>query len=116
MQNQELEDPMKLDELNTAWGKMYKREAIANHRFVDAKIIGTAEDCWFNAQVFKNIKKVSYITTIFYHYNKKNETSMVHTFNRDLKWVYEKRKNLHDLLQNCIDEENLDSFCRGMAK
>jgi glycosyltransferase EpsH len=52
---EELKYPLKLEDLNSAWGKLYKREVI-NSKFLDTKIIGS-EDGIFNINIFLYINK-----------------------------------------------------------
>ncbi|WP_300363919.1 glycosyltransferase family 2 protein [Fusobacterium sp.] len=102
---EELKNPLKLENLNTAWGKLYKREVIKD-KFIDTKIIGT-EDCIFNIYTIKNCKKISYIEKTYYHYRKTNFSSLTRLYKSDLffKW-----SNLYYLMKTFIKENNLNKL------
>ena len=90
--------PLTMDRLNTAWGKIYKRDVIGTVRFTDTKIIGP-EDGWFNIQVVKKCKKIVYTTQIHYIYEKTNTTSLLHKYNQNL---LEKRWNMYKLIEEFL--------------
>lgn len=102
----ELSKPENADSLVTAWGKMYKSEIIKGNQinFIDTKIIGT-EDAYFNALVFKYIKKALYIPLCLNHYRKDNESSLTTIYKADLskKW-----STLYAYLEDIIVTECLD--------
>lgn len=104
--NREIYNPIALDELNTAWGKMYYRKKIEDLLFTEVDIIGSAEDCWFNAQLFARFSHVVYLPDVFYHYNKVNATSIVHSYNDQLVRT---RKNFHRFLADYIANHGLGS-------
>ena len=101
-----LNSPLTLDQLNMAWGKMYKADLIGNIRFTSVEIIGSSEDNWFNAQVFANATTVVYRADIFYYYNKENESSIVHSYRPNLT---ETKNNLHKFLLNYAYDNNYDN-------
>lgn len=101
----ELKNPLALDQLNMAWGKLYKADLIGNTRFTPVEIIGSSEDNWFNAQVFADAKTIVYITNTFYHYNKENESSILHSYRQNL---IETKNNLHKFLHQYIIDNNYD--------
>ncbi|QNH54520.1 glycosyltransferase family 2 protein [Selenomonas timonae] len=102
--NNEVYNPVALDELNTAWGKMYYARLAKDLRFTDVDVIGSAEDAWFNAQLFARFSRVIYLPNVFYHYNKQNATSIVHSYNDKLVRT---RKNFHKFLADYIVEHGL---------
>lgn len=102
--NSEIHNPIALDELNTAWGKICRTKLVADLRFTDVNVIGSAEDCWFNAQLFAHFSCVVYLPNVFYHYNKMNATSIVHSYNDKL---VQTRRNFHRFLADYIDEHRL---------
>lgn len=104
---EELKTPLKLEDLNSAWGKLYKREKIKNE-FIDTKIIGS-EDGIFNIEVFLNINKAIYIDNIYYHYRKDNITSLTQIYNEE---KYKKFKNMYSIMEKYIEQENLDEDYR----
>lgn len=99
----ELKDASKIDDLSTAWGKVYKREFCKNVRFVDTKIIGT-EDAWYNINVFYNVKSVLYYGDVYYHYNKENQGSLIRSYNTDLFFGW---KNLYQYMNNFVISKKL---------
>lgn len=80
---EELSSPQKIDSLITAWGKLYKRSAIRDVRFVDTKLIGT-EDALFNILVYSDAEKVVYLPNTFSHYRKDNVESLTHKYKKRL--------------------------------
>lgn len=89
----ELQCPQQIDRLVTAWGKLYRREVIADTLFVDTKVIGT-EDCLFNVQVFSRADTVVYLPDEMNHYRKDNESSLTTGFDPKLadKWAENYRR------------------------
>lgn len=69
---EELAHPENADALSTVWGKLYRRDIIAQNgiRFVDLRRIGTYEDGLFNLHYFSKIKNAVYIPEYFNHYRK----------------------------------------------
>ena len=84
----EIEKYESIDALVTCWGKIYKRECIANIRFRDIREIGTWEDGIFNIQVAENAKKVKILNQPYYHYRKDNEQAITTIYKKQLaeKW------------------------------
>lgn len=68
----ELAHPEMLDSLSTIWGKLYRKEVLDGIKFIDLKIIGTAEDTLYNCMAFRNVKKAVYLNAPLYHYRKFN--------------------------------------------
>lgn len=99
--NEQLSAPQKTDSIVTAWGKLYKREAIGVNRFVDTKIIGT-EDALFNIQVFSKVKRAVYIPNAFSHYRKDNEDSLTHKYKKNLVYQW---KELYSMIEAQLIEE-----------
>lgn len=92
-----------LDILNTAWGKLYKTEIVKKIRFVDTQKIGP-EDGWYNILAFSKCHRIIYIDNCFYYYEKNNETSLLHRYDKN---YYEKRKYLYSLISTFINDNNL---------
>lgn len=101
----ELKNPLKLENLNTAWGKLYKLEIITE-KFIDTRLIGT-EDCIFNIYNLFNCKKIYYTEKTFYHYRKTNTDSLTKNYKKNLfgQWSY-----LYELMLNFILNKKLDNF------
>lgn len=101
--NEEFKFPLKLENLNTAWGKFYKKEII-KEEFIDTKLIGT-EDCIFNIYNLINADKISYIEKTYYHYRKTNTGSLTKNYKRNLfcQWNY-----LYKLMENFISKNKLE--------
>lgn len=87
--NEELRHPDTLDSWGTIWGKLYRSSYIKEKepiRFVDTKLIGSAEDVLFNIAYIGRIHKAVYLPENWYHYRKGN--SYTATYKADLpdKW------------------------------
>ena len=107
----ELTNPQSIDNLVTAWGKLYKKSVIGDVRFTDTKIIGT-EDALFNIEVFLEINSAVYIPDLLSHYRKDNESSLTHNYKRKLvsRWkeMYSRIKFLLD--RNDMSREYYDAL------
>ncbi len=107
----ELANPQSIDNLVTAWGKLYKKSVIGDVRFTDTKIIGT-EDALFNIEVFLGINSAVYIPDLLYHYRKDNESSLTHNYKKKLvsRWkeMYSRIKFLLD--RNDMSREYYDAL------
>ena len=99
--------PVTMDRLNTAWGKLYKIDVIKNIRFVDTKIIGI-EDGWFNINVFFGINgKAVYTEKTWYHYEKKNSSSLLHTY---MSEYFNRRWNFYKMLKIFLLKNGLEKY------
>lgn len=107
----ELANPQSIDNLVTAWGKLYKKSVIGDVRFTDTKIIGT-EDALFNIEVFLGINSAVYIPDLLSHYRKDNESSLTHNYKKKLvsRWreMYSRIKFLLD--RNDMSREYYDAL------
>lgn len=107
----ELTNPQSIDNLVTAWGKLYKKSVIGDIRFTDTKIIGT-EDALFNIEVFLGINSAVYIPDLLSHYRKDNESSLTHNYKKKLvsRWreMYSRIKFLLD--RNDMSREYYDAL------
>lgn len=107
----ELANPQSIDNLVTAWGKLYKKSVIGDIRFTDTKIIGT-EDALFNIEVFLGINSAVYIPDLLSHYRKDNEYSLTHNYKAKLvgQWeeMYKRIKILLD--RNDMSREYYDAL------
>lgn len=107
----ELANPQSIDNLVTAWGKLYKKSVIGDVRFTDTKIIGT-EDALFNIEVFLEINSAVYIPDLLSHYRKDNEYSLTHNYKAKLvgRWkeMYSRIKFLLD--RNDMSREYYDAL------
>ena len=88
MTNDELCKPDSMNDINGPIGKLCNRKLFADVRYPRSEIIKCGEDGWFNSILFVNVKRVLYIATPFYHYNKTNEKSLVHSYHDDLLYQY----------------------------
>lgn len=93
--------PATMDRLNTAWGKLYRKDLIGKIRFTDTQKIGP-EDCWFNIQVLRDCKKAKYVSNIRYHYEKTNDTSLLHKYNANFP---ERRWTMYKLIKSVISDQ-----------
>lgn len=107
----ELANPQSIDNLVTAWGKLYKKSVIGDVRFTDTKIIET-EDALFNIEVFLGINSAVYIPDLLSHYRKDNESSLTHNYKKKLvsRWreMYSRIKFLLD--RNDMSREYYDAL------
>lgn len=72
----EVTSPTALDSYGTIWGKLYHRSLIDGLKFVDLKIIGTAEDSLFNMFAFKRARSIAYCPDVYYHYRRDVQSSL----------------------------------------
>ena len=93
--------PDSMSDINAMWGKMFDARALENHFFVDVKEIGSAEDGLFNLDVFQHIHHAVYTPSIHYHYNKENNSSVVHTYNKNL---FQTRLNYYRRVEDILKE------------
>lgn len=72
LSGEELAHPENADALCTVWGKLYRRELIAQNgiRFTDLQRIGTYEDGLFNLEYLAHVKSAVYIPDHLCHYRK----------------------------------------------
>lgn len=89
----ELQNPEKLENLNTVWGKFYRTSKFKYLRFKDINEIWS-EDLWFNIQAFYLSEGSMYINSQGYHYNKQNENSIVSTYTPHLAERFNKLNNM----------------------
>ncbi|WP_278933440.1 glycosyltransferase family 2 protein [Megamonas funiformis] len=97
--------PDAMNDLNPPWGKLYWKRLLNDIRFTNTNIIGTAEDCFFNIEVFYNMNSIIYVPNVYYHYNKINQSSVVHLYNKNLIIT---RKNFHKYVKKFILDKKLD--------
>lgn len=103
----ELHNPALLHSWGTVWGKLYDRKIIGEVTFTDTRIVGSAEDALFNAEIFNNVDKAAYINKAMYHY-RKTEKSFTRGYNKNLNKGWE---TLYTLFSNIITTYNLqDDF------
>lgn len=94
----ELRDPTLLHSWGTVWGKLYSRNVISKTKFVDTKIVGSAEDVLFNIEVFTRVKRAFYINDAMYHYRKSDKSfTGGHNNNLNGRWV-----NLYKMMSDII--------------
>lgn len=105
-------NPLEMDRLNTCWGKIYRKTILENIRFVDTKIIWL-EDGWFNIQAIHSIKKkIVYTSETYYHYNKSNMSSFLHTFKKD---YFNRRLNVYKRIERFIMVNGLNGNLVNLA-
>ncbi len=103
-------NPHGMNRLNTAWGKLYKKNVIGDIRFVDTKKIGP-EDLWFNLMVAANCEKIIYMSNAHYYYEKGNSSSILHKYDDKL---IDKRFCLYEMIEEYIDIYALDKYRRNL--
>ena len=101
--NEELARPEIIDNIVTAWGKLYKRSVIQGIHFVNTKDIGT-EDLLYNVQLFWNVKSAFYLSDVFYHYRKDDMSSLTHCYKEDLVYRWQ---NLYGLIEKELNEHQV---------
>ena len=105
--NEELTRPDTLDSWGTIWGKLYRSSFIhANSpiRFVDTKLIGSAEDVLFNIAYMGRISKAVYIPETWYHYRKGESYTSSYKADLPQKW-----NMLYQKIKEEIQEQQLGS-------
>jgi glycosyltransferase EpsH len=106
---EELRDPSLLHSWGTVWGKLYRREVIADTRFVDTRIVGSAEDALFNISVFGRAQRALYIDRPMYHHRKFDaSTTGGHNPRLNEGWA-----RLHTMMQDEIADSG-DDFARAL--
>ncbi len=108
---EELRRPELANAIDTAWGKLYRKNVLEGVAFVDTKEIGT-EDALFNLRAFKNINKAVYVDRCFNHYWKANGGSLTSSYNPDLfaRWI-----RMFEMMEIFIGENSLPaSFREGL--
>lgn len=99
----ELCDPTLLHSWGTVWGKLYSRNVISEAKFVDTKIIGSAEDVLFNIEVFTRVKRAFYINEAMYHYRKSGKSfTGGHNNKLNERWII-----LYSMISDIIEKHNL---------
>jgi len=98
---EELSRPDLLDAWGTIWGKLYNKKILGESpsiRFVDTRVVGTAEDVVFNIDYFSRAHKVVYIPEPWYHYRKDMKSySNQHRDDLASKW-----DKLYDVMEERI--------------
>lgn len=78
----------------SSWNKLYRKEVIEQHKIYFGTEFNLGEDALFNISYFKNSKKISFETSVFYEYHQ-NEGSLVHRYSH---YKFE----IQSLLYNCL--------------
>ena len=104
----ELKHPEKMDNMSTAWGKLYKTKIVDGYSFEDTKKIGV-EDNLANIYYFSKAKKVKYTNSTYYHYRRNNTVSLTRSYNEDL---FCRLKNQYAKMESFINENGLNEECR----
>lgn len=100
----EEKSPTRLDNLNTAWGKFYRKKKFENLRFESRNIVGLSEDLWFNVNAFYIADSAIYLGNVYVCYNKINDKSLVSTYHSEWKSI---RKNVNQMMKNFAKEHQL---------
>lgn len=104
----ELRNPARLDSFGSACFKLYRTSIAKLFKFVDLKIIGTAEDSLYNMQLYPQCSVVTYIPDCYYHYRKTN-TNQLTKKNKPNLW--NQLNNLYHLIEDIptCDNEALNN-------
>ena len=97
----ELAHPENADALCTVWGKLYRRELIAQNEihFTDLQRIGTYEDGLFNLHYLAHVKNATYIPDYLSHYRK--NSGMTSKYRKELAAQW---KNLFSDMRGYIEK------------
>lgn len=101
--NDELVHPESLEYLCTCWGKVYRREMIADDCFVPIEEIGSCEDGLFNMDVLKKCTTALYVDKPYYHY-RYSSGSLTLKYRAELATQW---KRLFELMQKKLEENGL---------
>lgn len=105
-------NPGKMDRLNTAWGKLYRRSLINDIYFVDTRKIGV-EDGWYNIKVFSLIKGAClYTEDTWYMYEKGNATSLLHSYKQD---YCAKRWTFYQMVDDLLTEKHFTNLKQNLS-
>lgn len=106
--DKELKNPENADSIVPVWMKLYKTNIIKDNsiKFVDTKIIGSAEDALFNIYYFHKINKAYYFHRHFYHYRRDNLSSYTSAYRPNLVIQWD---NLFAHINEAIVNFSLDS-------
>lgn len=102
--NNEKKNPLILEQLNTVWGKIYRKE-ILKKNFVSTSIT-VAEDLLYNLENSDKLQKIIYIDTTFYHYWRENSNSITTKYDPNLNKKYE---FLYSKMEKIIEYYSLDN-------
>ena len=104
---EELRTTENSDLLETAWGKLYRRELLTRSgaAFVDTNLVGTSEDALYNLQVFTHAQSAVYINRFLHHYRRDNVSSLTTLFKPNLASQWDA---LHELMRRHIADHSLE--------
>lgn len=109
--NEQLDHPLRLDNISTAWGKFYKSRKFSKITFKDKSEI-YSEDLYFNIRCFFKAESSEYFIGTKYIYFKGNSSSIVHTYDPKMLNEY---KCLYKIMRNFIEVNNLnDQFKQAL--
>jgi len=77
---------------NYAWNKLYKRSFLTTNEFTFILDAMPAEDLFFNLSVFKKANSLAVLNKAYYHYLRRDETSLLSNYQKNLIVVEGKRK------------------------
>ncbi|CAX67038.1 glycosyltransferase family 2 protein [Lactobacillus johnsonii] len=100
----EINHPIKLEDLNPVWGKFYKTSKFRQIRF--EKNLNRSEDLLFNLNAFFLAENCVYNGNSYYHYNRINETSNVSNYDPNL---FEKFKFVNTKIVEFIYHKKLNT-------
>lgn len=100
----ELTNPLTVDNLSPVWSKFYKSSKFRSIRFTDKSEI-YSEDLWFNIKCFVLADSSEFFNGTYYYYYKGNNSSIVHTFDKNMLKEY---KRLYKYMFKCIEDYELD--------
>lgn len=102
----ELNHPDRINIYASLWCKIYKMDLIKNIRIRDLDEIGICEDGFFNTEVMKAVKKITYINEFLYHYRKvEGGNSLTQKFEKN---VLNREIKFYNCQKKVIENENLE--------
>lgn len=103
----QLAQPQITDSMITVWGKLYRKDILCGHKFLDIEEIGI-EDAFFNIEVFQSVHKVVYLPNSFYHYRKEVNTSLTHSYNKNKVYLWQ---NMYTKIKQILLELKENEDC-----
>lgn len=98
----------KLGLFNVVWNKLYRKEVIANYRFIEDAM--PAEDVVFNSYIFNEIESLILMNKSYYHYMKRDIDSYVTKYSPKIYEValdrYNSFKKLFSNWSLCEEKHN----------
>lgn len=92
---------------------LIKAEVYSKYRLKSPVHLTYCEDFWLSVRLFNYANKVAYVNKPFYNYNRINETSIMHSLNRNTE--LEERKAYLETIDFFKNEGVIDNYTREMS-